>query len=77
MRPIEETLVILNFENYLKRINAFKVMTNMKATTSDHMLNIKQNNNPLYQILQPIQDQIRSARTYTEDVLIGVKGLYV
>ena len=29
----------------------------MKATTSDHMLNIVQNNNLLYKILQPLHDQ--------------------
>ena len=32
-------------------------MVIMKATTSDHMLNIIQNINPLYQMIQLLQDQ--------------------
>ena len=56
-RPMEETVTILNFENDTKKINYLEEMEIMKATTSDHMLNIMQNNNPLYGILQPLQDQ--------------------
>ena len=36
--------------------NAFEEMEIMKATTSDHMLNIIQNINPLYRMLQPLKD---------------------
>ena len=54
MRPMEETITILYFEN-----NLLEEMEIMKVTTSDHMLNIMQNNNPLYQILQPDNDQHR------------------
>ena len=57
MRPMEETMTILHFENYPKRIDAFEEMEIMKATTSDDMLNIIQNMNPLYQMLQSVQDQ--------------------
>jgi len=39
---------ILHFENGSKRINALVEIEILKATTSDHMLNIMQNNNPLY-----------------------------
>jgi len=46
----------------------------MKAITSEHMLNIMQNNNPLYKMLQPIHHQ-----TATESVIkyahIWAKGL--
>ena len=48
MRPMEETMTILHFEHNLKRINALGEIEIMKATTSDHVLNIIQNNNPLY-----------------------------
>jgi hypothetical protein len=68
MRPIEEIMTILHFENAIETV---------KATTSDHMFNIMQNNNPLYQILQPLQVRQRSAQMNTEDTLIRVKGLYV
>ena len=44
----------------------------MKAATSDHMLNIIQSNNPLYKILEPLQEQ---TATGTVDALIRVKGL--
>ena len=57
MRPMEETMTILDFENDPKRINALEEMEVMKATNSDHMLNIIQNINPLYRTLQSVQDQ--------------------
>ena len=57
MRPTEETMEILYFENGPKRIDALEKMEIMKATSSDHMLNIIQNINPLYRMLQPGEDQ--------------------
>ena len=42
MRPMEETMTILYFENDLKRINALEAVEIMKVTTVDHMLNIMQ-----------------------------------
>ena len=57
MRPMEDTMTISNFQKNPKRINAFEEIEIMKATTSDHMLYTKQNNNPLYKILQPFWDQ--------------------
>jgi hypothetical protein len=57
MKPMEETMTILHFENDPKRINALEEMGIMKVTTSDHMLNIIQNINLHYQMLQPLQDQ--------------------
>ena len=54
---MEETVTILYFENNLKRINALEGIEIMKVTTSNHILNIIQNNNPLYKIVQPLQDQ--------------------
>ena len=50
MRPMEETMAILQFENDPKRINALEEMDIMKATTSDHRFNIVQNNKPVSQI---------------------------
>jgi hypothetical protein len=64
MRPMEETMTILHFENDYKRINALEEMKIMKATTSEHMLNIIQNNHPLYRMLQSVQDQ---TTTSTDD----------
>ena len=60
MRPMEEIMMILRFENDPKRINALEEMEIMKATTPDHMLNIIQNINPLYQMLQSVQDQTKT-----------------
>ena len=57
MRSMTETMNILYFENEPKRINSLVKIEVMKGNTSDHMLNIKQNINPLYQILQSFQDQ--------------------
>ena len=57
MQQMEETMRILHFENYFKRINTLEEMKIMKVTTSDHMLNIMQNRNLLYKILQPLQNQ--------------------
>ena len=56
MRSMEETVTILQFENGPKGNNALAEIEIMKVTTSDHML-IIQNNNSLYKILQPLQDQ--------------------
>ena len=56
MRPMEEIMTILHFENYPNRIKAPEEMEIMKATTSDHMPNIIQNINPLYHMLQSVQD---------------------
>ena len=54
---IGEDIAILHFENDPKRIKALEEMEIMKATTTDHMLNIMQNINLLYRMLQPLQDQ--------------------
>jgi hypothetical protein len=54
---MEETMMVLHFENDLKSINALEEMEIMKATTSDHRLNIIQNINPLYRMLQSVLDQ--------------------
>ena len=54
---MEETMAILHFDNDPKRINALEEMEIMKAKTSDRMLNIIQNINPLYHMLQSVQDQ--------------------
>ena len=56
--PMEQT--ILHFENDLKRINDVEEIHIMKATISAHILNI--NNNPLYKILQPFQDQLHTKK---------------
>ena len=37
MRPMEETMTVLHFEN--NKINAHEEVDIMKATTSDHKLN--------------------------------------
>ena len=63
IRPMEETMTILDFENDPKRINVLKEMEIMKATTSDHMLNIMQNTHH-YRIRQ------RPARKGPEDALL-------
>jgi hypothetical protein len=49
MRPMEETMAILYFE-----IEEIEIV---KEITSVDMLNITQNNNSLYQMVQPLQDQ--------------------
>ena len=49
-------MTILHFDSDPKRINSLQEMEIMKATTSDHTLNINQNNNLFYKILQPFQD---------------------
>ena len=54
---MEEIMKILHFENDPKIINALEEVKIIKATASDHMLNIIQNINPLYRMLQPVQDQ--------------------
>ena len=63
-------MTILYFENY----NALEEMEIIKATTSDHMLNIMQNNYPLYKI-QPLQDQTATGTVVAEDALIWAKDL--
>jgi len=47
---MEETMMILHFENNPRRISALEELEIMKATTSDRMLNIVHNFNPLYRI---------------------------
>ena len=44
---MEETMTILYFDNDPKSINALEEFEVMKATTSDHVLNIIQNNDTL------------------------------
>jgi hypothetical protein len=51
IRPMEETVTILHFENCPKGIEALEEIEIIKATTFDHMLNIMQNNTPLYKVL--------------------------
>ena len=51
MWPMEETMTILCFENDPKWFNILEEFEIMKTTTSNHMLNIMQNNNLVYQIL--------------------------
>ena len=46
-------------KNDPKRINALEEMEIMKMTTSNHMTNIIQNINSLYQMLQPLHNQTR------------------
>ena len=53
-------MISLHFENYPKRINALEEMEIMKVTTSNHMFNIIENINPLYRMLQPLQNQTTS-----------------
>ena len=57
MQPLEETMTILHFENDPRRINTLEELEIVKATTSDCMLNIVQNINPLYYIPQSVQDR--------------------
>ena len=57
MQPMVETMITLHFEVDPKRNNALEEIEIMKAITSDHMLNAIQNNNPLYKILQTLQEQ--------------------
>ena len=57
MRPMEETMTILHFEDDPRRINVLEELEIMKATTSDCMLNIIHNINPLYRIPHSVQDQ--------------------
>jgi hypothetical protein len=54
IRSKKKTTIVLHFENEPKEINTLEEIEIMKVTTSDHMLNIMKNNNPLYQILQPL-----------------------
>ena len=78
MRSMEEIITILHFEKDHIKINALEEMEIMKATTSDHMLNIMQNINPLYQILvQSLQDQTGPAQIISEDARVSAKGLVV
>ena len=57
MRPMEETMRILHFENDLRKINALKELEITKTTSSDRMLNIVHNINPLYRIPHSVEDQ--------------------
>jgi hypothetical protein len=66
IRTVEETMTIFHFG-----INAFEEIEIMKAIAFDQMLNIIQNNNPLYQILQPLQDQTTTSRDkYLVDLIL-------
>ena len=49
----------------------------MKATTSDHMLNIMQNIDPLYRMLQTLQDQTATSTEYTDDASVLMKDLHM
>jgi hypothetical protein len=69
---MEETMVILHFENDPRRINALEELEIMKATTSDRMLNIVHNINPLYRIPLSVQDQ-----TTADDATKLMKALHV
>ena len=60
MRPIEETMTILHFENDPRRINALEELEIVKATTSDPMLNVVHNMNPLYRIPHSVQDRTQT-----------------
>ena len=44
-------------------------LQDQRATTSDHMFNIVQNNNLLYKILQPLQDH----KGTTSDHMLNIK----
>ena len=44
-----------------KSVDCLEDMEIMKATTSDQMLNIIQNLNSLYQMLQPLRDQTKTS----------------
>ena len=57
MRPMEETMTILHFENDPRRINTLEELEIMKVTTSDLMLNIVHHINPLYRIPHSVQNQ--------------------
>jgi GIY-YIG catalytic domain. len=57
MRPMEETMKILHFENDPRRINAPEELEIMKATTSYCMLNIVHNFNPFYRIPHLVQNE--------------------
>ena len=57
-------------------MNAFEEMEIIKATTSDHMLNIMHNINSLYQMLH---FRIRQwpAQIYADDTSVMVQGPHV
>ena len=75
MRPREDVMTILHVENYLMRITEHKEIENMKATAYDYMLNIIQiNNNLLYKILKPLQDQSATGKSTCRGYLIKAKG---
>ena len=57
MRPMEQTMMNLHFENDPRRINALDELEIVKATTSDCTLNIVHNINSLYRIPHSVQDQ--------------------
>ena len=69
MRPMEETMTILHFENDPRRINALKELEIMKATTSNRMLNIVHNINPLYRIPHSVQDQTMAHADTVDDAM--------
>ena len=61
MRRMEDIMTVLILKTTPKRINALEEMEIMKATPSGHVLNMMQNN-PLYQVLQPLQDQTANSK---------------
>ena len=64
---MEETMTILQFENDPRRINALEELEIMKETTSDHMLNIVHNFNPLYRIPHSVEDQTMAHADTADD----------
>ena len=56
MRSMEGTMPVLHFENDPKKINALVDIEMVKATSSEHMFYIIQNNNLSYKIVQPVQN---------------------
>ena len=73
LKMFEETIPILHFEKDPKRTNALEEMEIIKVTTSNPKLNIMQ----YITKYNYLRIRRRPARTCTEDVLIGMKGLYV
>ena len=67
MRPMEETMTILHFENDPRRINTLEEVEIMKATSSDRMLNIVHNFDPLYRIPHSVQDQTTAYADSADD----------
>jgi hypothetical protein len=62
-------MTILHFENDPRRINALEELEIMKATTSDRMLNIVHNFNPLCRIPHSVQDQTTAHADTADDAV--------